>query len=97
MREYLNGLRGQALPTIVTGAPNTVLYVTSSSVMVGTESNPNGAPVSISFIQREVDRIFDGEEIIFDQHRRSAFLGAVLATMGEVELTTNPRRARLKW
>lgn len=96
MREYLLGLKGQELSTVVTGAVNRVLDVTNSSVLVGTNSNPSGSPVSLSFIQEVVDQVFAGDEVIFDPQRRSAFVGAVLATMDEVEVLTQPRRARLR-
>lgn len=96
MREYLLALKGQDITTVVTGATNRVVDVRGSTVLVATSSNPAGSPVSLSFIQEVVDRVFAGEEVVFDPQRRSAFVGAVLATMDEVEVLTQPRRARLR-
>src|SRR4051794_3590182 len=84
MRAHLEGLAGQTLST-VTGKDNTVMRVDGSSVYVATEQNAQGAPIPISFIQAVADRVFDGEEVVFDPQARSAFLGAVLRTFPEVE------------
>lgn len=51
--------------------------------------------MSLALVQDVVDRVFDGEEVELDPHRRSAFVAAVLLTMEGVEVLTNPRRARL--
>jgi hypothetical protein len=64
-------------------------------VLVATEDNPAGARVAVSLVQDYVDRVFDGEEVVFDRHRRSAFVGAVLQTIEGVEVLTDPRHARL--
>jgi hypothetical protein len=95
MRAYLEGLKGQVLPTVVTQSPNTILDVDGASVVVATEDNPAGGRVSIALLQDVVDRVFAGEEVVFDPKRRSAFVGAVLRTMDGVEVLTEPRRARL--
>lgn len=95
MRAYMESLIGHVLPTVVSGKPNTIIGVEGSSVLVATEDNPGGARVSVSLVQSYVDRVFAGEEVIFDPHRRSAFVGAVLQTMDRVEVLTEPRRARL--
>jgi 5-methylcytosine-specific restriction protein A len=95
MRAYMEGLIDRELLTPVERQPNTILGFEGSRVVVATEGNPEGARVSISLVQNAVDRIYDGEEFIFDRHNRSAFLGAVLETMDEVDVLTDPRRARL--
>lgn len=76
---------------MVTGRPNTVVDVEGGSVLVATEDNPAGARVAVSLVQDYVDRVFDGEEVVFDRHRRSAFVGAVLQTIEGVEVLTDPR------
>ena len=65
-------------------------------MIVATSGNRDGAYVSISLVQNAVERIYEGEEVVFNPHNRSAFLGAVLETMDEIEVLTDPRRARLK-
>jgi 5-methylcytosine-specific restriction protein A len=95
MRSYLDALIGQTLPT-VTGKPNTIVRVEGSSVLVATDDNADGARVPLSLVQSVADRVFDGEEVVFDPQARSAFVGAVLGTMDQVEVLTDPRRARLR-
>jgi 5-methylcytosine-specific restriction protein A len=95
IRTYLIGLTGQTLMTM-TGKPNRVVSVGNASVMVATEGNRDGAPVSIALVQDVADRVFAGEEVKFDPQARSAFVGAVLQTMPEVEVLSAPRRARLR-
>jgi 5-methylcytosine-specific restriction enzyme A len=94
MRAHLGALVGQTLPTI-TGKPNRIVGLRGASVLVATAGNPAGAPVSISLLQSVVDRVFEGEEVVFDPQVRSAFVGAVLLTMEQVEVLEGPRRARL--
>ena len=89
-------LIGETLTTPVDQEPNWILGLEGGRVRVATDGNKSGALVSISLVQNAVDRLFEGEEVVFDPHRRSAFLGAVLRTMPEVEVLINPRRARLR-
>ena len=94
IRDYLRARLGQTLTTI-RGKSNTVLAVGESTVRVGTEGRPDGADVSLAFVQSVVNRVFAGEEVELDPQRRSAFVAAVLMTMEGVEVLPNPRRARL--
>lgn len=96
MRAHMEGLVGRPLRTPVTGATNVILGLEGTRARVATDANTDGALVSISLVQGTVDRIWDGEEVIFNPHNRSAFLGAVLATMPQVEVLTDPRRARMR-
>jgi 5-methylcytosine-specific restriction protein A len=93
--EYLAGLVGETLTTM-TGKPNHIVSLGDKSVVVGTEDNPAGSPVSIALVQDVADRVFSGEEVVFDPQARSAFVGAVLLTIPEVEVLADPRRARLR-
>ena len=95
MRAHMERLIGQELRTPVEREPNWIVGFDGTRVIVATKSNREGARVSVSLVQNAVDRIYDGEEIIFDPHNRSAFLGAVLETLDRVEVLTDPRRARL--
>jgi 5-methylcytosine-specific restriction protein A len=95
MRTYMEGLIGQELHTPVERAPNRILGFEGSRAIVATQGNPQGALVSVSLVQDAVNRIYEGEEVVFNPHNRSAFLGAVLDTMVDVEVLTDPRRARL--
>jgi 5-methylcytosine-specific restriction protein A len=95
MRAYMEGLIEQELRTPVDRESNWIRALEGTRVIVTTRRNPDGAAISISLVQNAVDRIYDGEEFVFDPHNRSAFLGAVLETMDEVDVLTDPRRARL--
>jgi 5-methylcytosine-specific restriction protein A len=92
----MQGLIGETLLTPVDDEPNWIRGFEGSRVRVATRGNEDGALVSISLIQGTVDRVFEGVEVIFNPHNRSAFLGAVLRTMPQVEVLTGPRRARLR-
>jgi hypothetical protein len=64
-------------------------------VIVGTERSPEGQAVPIEWIQTAMDRLYrDGEVDINVESvgHRSAFVGAVLATLPGVRTETNPRR-----
>lgn len=93
MYVYLEGLIGRTLPT-VTGKPNEVVRVDRAGVVVATRDNAGGSVVSVAFVQGVVDRVFAGEEVVLDPRRRSAFIAAVLLTMDDVEVLTDPRRLR---
>lgn len=95
MRAYMEGLIGRELRTPIEREPNWVVGFRGTRVIVATKGNPAGAAVSLSLVQDAVDRIYEGEEVVFNPHNRSAFLGAVLGTMDDVEVLRDPRRARL--
>jgi hypothetical protein len=94
MREYLERLLGHTLPTL-TGKPNRILAIDGTNVIVATRDNASGGRVSLALVQSVIDRVFDGEEVVLDPKRRSAFVGAVLKTLDGVEVLLGPRRARL--
>jgi hypothetical protein len=96
MRAYMKGLFGQELRTPVQRKRNVLLGFDGSRVIVATDDNEDGARVSLSLFQNTVERVYAGEEVIFNPRNRSALLGAVLETMDEVEVLANPRRARLR-
>jgi hypothetical protein len=96
MRAYMEGLIGEELRTPVQRRPNWIRGIEGSRVIVATKGNPRGAAVSISLVQTAVDRIYAGRTEVFNPRNRSAFLGAVLATMPEIEILDDPRRARLR-
>jgi len=100
-RAHLTSLVGTTIHTL-TGKPNRVLSVTGESVLVATTRSPEGQPVPIAWVQDALDRLSrDGAVDISVESvgYRSAFIGAVLATVpgavagnGRVTLAD-----RLKW
>lgn len=96
-RVLLEALKGQTLRTPVEHEPNDIKGFRGSLVVVGTETNPDGAGVSISLVQNALNEIYDGRVHVLNRKKRSAFLAAVLGTLDEVEVTTEGTwSARLK-
>ena len=93
---------GRTLYTLDKNLPNTVLDVTESAVLVRTEetADPAGSPVPLTLIQRAADQLTaDGQLRISPQalgHRRSSFVGALLATDPYVAPLVKPMRLRLR-
>jgi hypothetical protein len=98
MREILQSQVGQTIKTMAQEKPNRILRIEKDNVIVGTERSPRGAPVPIELVQAAADRLYrDGElEIsVPSVGHRSAFVGAVLATLPGVRPSTDPRWLRL--
>jgi hypothetical protein len=96
-KQVLGGLVGETIHTL-TGRPNKVLAVGETEVMVGTGKSPNGQAVPLAWVQDALDRLArDGEiEISVESvGYRSAFIGAVLATLPNTIADLNPRRILL--
>lgn len=97
-RELLASLVGQQIST-VSGAPNTVLEVRETDVIVATGRSPGGQPVPIDWIESALDRLESDSEVevsVDSLGHRSAFVGAVLMSLpGAHATTTSPRRVRL--
>ena len=67
-------------------------------MIVGTARSPNGQPVPIRWVQHAMDILAATGEIEISVEtvgHRSAFIGAVLATLPDATSLTNPRRVRL--
>ena len=83
----------------MTGAPNKVLSVEQSDVIVATRKSPAGKPVPIEWVQEALDILEREGEVTIDVETvryRSAFIGAVLRELpGVTELATNPPKIRL--
>jgi hypothetical protein len=65
---------------------------------VGTGKSPEGKPVEIDWIQSAADRLFEHGEVeisVASVGYRSAFVGAVLATLPGTIVELRPRRIRL--
>jgi hypothetical protein len=96
-RAYLRSLIGRTIPTL-TGRPNTILDVGERDVVVGTERSSDGQPVPIEWVQDAMERFQrDGEvDISVDSvGHRSAFVGAVLASLPGTRAELDPRRVVL--
>jgi hypothetical protein len=82
-RRYLETLVGRTIKTY-RGRPNVILGVKGPDVLVGTSRSPSGQPVPIAWVQSAIDRLTTEGEVevsVESLGHRSAFVGAVLATL----------------
>jgi 5-methylcytosine-specific restriction protein A len=98
-RAYLQSLTGQTIST-VTGRPNEVVAVQGDEVLVRTPRNEStdGDPVPIQWVQDAADVLFAKGEIGINTEEasyRSAFVGAVLATLPGTRVLRRPARVIL--
>jgi len=98
MARHIEGLVGKTIPTM-TGRPNRILRTDGTTVWVATAKSLSGQPVAIADVQDAADRLFARGELAIDVPtvgRRSAFVGAVLATLPGTVVLLNPRRIILE-
>lgn len=99
-RAHLESLIGRTVFTVARRRPNIILGVDDGEVHVRTErSKGRGEKVAIADVQATFDRVWDGEEVPIHPRSvgyRSAFIGAVLASMPDVETLEDPWRVRLR-
>lgn len=96
--ELLDALTGIEIQT-ATGRPNTVLEVHGNVVRVRTERSPDGRPVDISEVQNGLDKLAERGSVqvtVDELGHRSAFVGAVLATLPEAQFVGSPAEVVLR-
>lgn len=98
-RAYLQSLTGQTIST-VTGRPNTVVAIQGDKVLVRTRRSEaaKGDRVPIQWVQDAADELFANGEIginVREASYRSAFVGAVLATLPGAKALSGPARVVL--
>lgn len=96
-RHLLTRLLGQELRTL-TGKPNRILRLEAEHVLVATGRSPEGRKVLIAEVQKAIDalsRFGELEISVKSVGYRSAFIGAVLATLPNTVTSLRPRRIRL--
>ena len=95
-RQVLGDLVGKTIQTL-TGRPNTVLALEGDAVRVATERSPQGTLVPVEWVQEALDRLATDGEIEISVESvgyRSAFVGAVLASLEDTE--SSPTTMRVK-
>lgn len=95
-RAHLEGLVGNTIRTL-TGRPNTVISIEGNDVIVGTSKSPNGQPIPLQWVQDAMDQLAEKGELAIEVSTvgyRSAFIGAVLATLPDVVVVEGTRRVR---
>jgi hypothetical protein len=91
---YVASLVGQEIKTL-TGRPNRVLRVEGQNVIVATSRSATGQPVPIKWVQAALDMFERDGEVVIDVETvgyRSAFIGAVLATLPGTSTALAPPR-----
>lgn len=94
MTAHLESLVGRTILTL-TRRPNRIVSVRDGVVWVATSRSPGGQPVDIADVQDAADRLFARRELTIDVAtvgHRSAFVGAVLATLPGTRPLLRPRR-----
>ncbi|OLF14384.1 hypothetical protein BLA60_04470 [Actinophytocola xinjiangensis] len=91
-RDVLRPLVGVRIRT-VSGQPNMVLAMNSDTVTVGTKQSPEGQPVPLVEVQKGLDLLVGQRSVgvnVEELGYRSAFVGAVLATLPTARVAMNP-------
>lgn len=79
----------------ITGRPTRVLRIEGDDVVVATARSPEGKPVPIAWVQEALDMLERDGEVVADVETlgyRSAFIGAVLATLCHTTRALGPSR-----
>jgi hypothetical protein len=99
-RAFLTTLVGKPLRTITHNNSNTVLGLEGDSVRVRTDdSGDEGALVPIRYVQQGMDALYRDGELRINKatlgHRRTAFIGAALRELQNVEVVVPSQRLRV--
>jgi hypothetical protein len=95
--DLLRSLIGEEIRT-VTGTPNMVLAIQGDMALVRTSPSPEGQPIEADEVQKGLDklRVQGSVRVNMDElGHRSAFVGAVLATLPGTQFTNNPATVTL--
>jgi|ERR1035438_4582140 hypothetical protein len=98
-RAHLNTLMGKSIHTIGQSRPNRIVTLDGADVVVATTQSPNGQRIAIAEVQAAIDMLERTGDLLIDKKiagYRSAFIGAVLATLPGAVVATRPRRVRLE-
>jgi hypothetical protein len=95
-REVVDGLTGLSIFTIGRERENRILTVTDQEeVLVATNSSPDGDTVPLEWVQAAIDRLYEEGVLVVTTEalgarigHRSAFIGAVLRTLPEVQVAS---------
>lgn len=96
--DLLRDLVGVEIRT-ATGRPNTVLGVRGDKVLVRTDRSPSGRWVEIDEVQHGLDLLTARGTVrvtVDELGHRSAFVGAVLATLPGTQVSANPAQVTIR-
>ena len=99
-RAFQTTIVNKPLRTITYNRPNRVIGLEGNSVRVVTDdSGEVGELVPIRYVQDAVDALYRDGELRINKatlgHRRTAFIGAALRELPDVEVLTRPQRVRV--
>jgi hypothetical protein len=97
-RTVLEALVGKTIHTLQ-GRPNVVLSIEGDHVRVGTTRSPQGTLVPIEWVQAALDRLSREHEVeisVDSVGYRSAFIGAVLSSLPDVDALPSTMRVRCR-
>ncbi|MFZ2050129.1 MAG: hypothetical protein WAU69_04250 [Solirubrobacteraceae bacterium] len=95
-REHLETLKDRDIPTITRNKPNRVLAIRGSVIEVMREQR---GTVPIAHVQQALDALYENRSLRINKatlgHSDTAFIGAVLAQLPDVEVIRNPQSVLL--
>ena len=99
-RQFLATLVDKPLVTITDRKPNRVMRLEGDSVRVETDhSGVQGALVPILWVQQAMDALYEDGELRINKktlgHKRTAFIGAALSQLPDVEVVLPDQRLRV--
>lgn len=97
--DLLRSLLGVEVRTLTRGMANTILKLESGRARVRTDRSPDGEWVDIDDVQQGLDLLARSGTVrvsVDELGHRSSFVGAVLATLPDVEVLTKPPRVTLR-
>ena len=95
----MTALVGKTIHTIGQGRPNRIVAVDGADVVVATTQSPSGQRIAIAEVQAAMDMLeLTGDRLIDKKlvGYRSAFIGAVPATLPGASCPLGRRRVRLE-
>jgi hypothetical protein len=99
-RQFLGTLVDKQLFTITDREPNRVMALEGDFVRVETDhSGANGALVEIRWVQDAIDALYENGELRINKatlgHKRTAFIGAALSQLPDIEVVLPSQRLRV--
>lgn len=96
--ELLRDLTGETILTVA-GRQNRVLKIEDGFVLVATDRSPEGQPVAVADVQHGLDLLAERGSVhvsVNELGHRSAFVGAVLATLPHADVSSSPALVTLE-
>ncbi len=99
IERHARSLVGTSTFTLTDERENRILSIDGQTLVVATDKSPQGERVPIEDLRSGAARLFGDGEVrvnVAELGRRSSFVGALLATLPNVETLTDPVRLRVR-